>query len=177
MALIKTIKPDEATGSLAEIYEALKQNMNGFVPSAFQLKSLSPELVEVQSKFLKYYLQHPTLSGKLTAFIRLLVSVRCGGDYCKNINSWILSQVGIKPEEIEAAKADPQTAPLDDKDKTMLLFCLKVVKDAHTITEADLGNLRTKGWTDKDILDAANHATAQVAGVMLMNALKIDPDI
>ncbi len=44
MLIINTQKPEEATGKLAEVYKHLKEVM-GFVPNAFTLRSISPELV------------------------------------------------------------------------------------------------------------------------------------
>jgi uncharacterized peroxidase-related enzyme len=175
MSIIKTVKPEEATGKVAAIYQIFK-DMIGFVPNAFLLRSESPELLEVQAKALGYYWNHETLSKKLQAFIRLTTSVAYKCEYCVNMNTGMLMQAGVTPDEIEATKADPSKAPLDKKELSMLNFVVKVIRDSNSTTVDDMENLRNLGWTDKDILDATWNATSQVASDMIFNAFKIDAD-
>ena len=175
MPIIKTVKPEEATGKVADIYQNFI-NMMGFVPNAFLLRSSSPELLQGQANSLGYYWNHESLSSKLQAFIRLTTSVTHKCEYCINMNAGLLMRAGVTPEEIEATKADPSKAPLDEKDAAMLAFVVKVIKDSHSTNTEDLESLRKLGWTDKDILDATWHATSQVASDMLFTAFKIDAD-
>ena len=88
----------------------------------------------------------------------------------------MLMQAGVTPEEIEATKADPSKAPLEEKELAMLNFVVKVIRDSNSTTADDMENLRNLGWTDKDILDATWNATSQVASDMIFNAFKIDAD-
>jgi len=175
MPIIKTVKPEEATGKVADIYQHFI-DMMGFVPNAFLLRSSSPELLQGQANSLGYYWNHESLSSKLQAFIRLTTSVTHKCEYCVNMNTGLLMRAGVTPEEIEATKADPSKAPLDTKDLAMLAFVVKVINDSHSTNAEDMENLRNLGWTDKDILDATWHATSQVASDMLFNAFKIDAD-
>ena len=66
MSIIKTVKPEEATGKVAAIYQKFI-DMMGFVPNAFLLRSSSPELLQWQANSLGYYWNHETLSKKLQA--------------------------------------------------------------------------------------------------------------
>jgi uncharacterized peroxidase-related enzyme len=175
MPIINTIKPEEATGQLAEIYKRLKDVM-GFVPNAFTIRSISPELVLQQSTFLSYYWNHESLSHKLLAFIRLLVSEIEDCEYCVTTNTGMLMQNGVSAEEIQASKSDVEKLPLEKKEIELIKFVLKAVKDSKSTTAEDMKHLRSLGWTDKDILDATQHGASQVASDMIFNAFKIDPD-
>lgn len=175
MAIIKTVKPEEATGKLAEIYKRFEETM-GMVPNAFRIRSASPDQVEHQARILSYYWHHETLSHNLLAFIRMLVSVEHHCEYCIDLNTGMLIQNGMKAEELEAAKQDYEQIPLPEKEKELIRFVLKVVKDSKSTTAEDMNHLRSLGWSDKDILDAVNHGTSQVAADMLFNAFQIDPD-
>ncbi len=175
MTIIKTVKPEEATGKVAAIYQSFKETM-GFVPNAFLIRSASPELLQGQANALGYYWNHETLSSKLQAFIRLSTSIAYKCDYCVNMNTGLLMRAGVTPEEIETAKTDISKAPLNEKESALLAFVVKVIKDSSSTTSEDMENLRKLGWTDKDILDATWHATSQVASDMLFNAFKIDAD-
>ena len=175
MPIINTVKPEEATGQLAEIYKKF-QDMMGFVPNAFSLRSISPELVMQQAAFLNYYWNHETLNGKVLAFIRLLVSENEDCEYCINTNTGILMQAGVSVEEIQAAKADIEKLPLEKKEIELIKFVLKVVKNSKSISSEDMDHLRSLGWTDKDILDATQHGTSQVSSDMILNAFKVEQD-
>jgi len=175
MPIINTVDPKNATGKVAGIYDHFMSTF-GFIPNGFKLTSSSEFLLEHQTKSLGFYMQHQTISSKLLAFIRMLVSVNHDCEYCVNTNTGLLMQAGVSMEEIQAAKANPEKAPLEGNDIEMLLFVLKVVKDSKSITEADMNKLRTLGWKDSDILEATYHATSQVASDMIFNAFKIEND-
>ena len=105
-----------------------------------------------------------------------LVSIDEECEYCININQNILMRSGITAEEINAAKNDPSKAPIGERDKTMLIFVLKLVKDAKSIEAKDIENVRSKGWTDADMLAAANHGAMQVGLDMMLNGFKVKID-
>ena len=176
MSIITLIEQEEATGRVAEIYETMINSM-GFIPNAFKVFSPSEHVLDTQFKNLGYFMRHKTLSGKLLAFIRLLVSHQERCDYCVGMNSGILLQHGILPDVLAEIKKDPTKAPLDEKVSAMLLFVLKVVKDSNSIEKDDVEQLKSLGWMDKDILDATYHGTTQVGVDKIFNAFKIEPEM
>ena len=175
MSLLKLIEKEEATGRVAEIYETMINSM-GFVPNAFKVYSPSTYVLDKQVANLGHYMRHKTLSGKLLAFIRLLVSEQEQCVYCIGMNAGILLQYGVLPEMLEGIKADPSTAPLDEKELAMLLFVLNVVKNSNGIVQDDVDKLRNLGWSDTDILEGAYHGASAVSADMIFNAFKIDLD-
>lgn len=175
MALLNLVEPNEATGKVAEVYESMIKGM-GFVPNAFKVFSPSPHLLESQVKNLFYFSSHKTLSGKLLALTRLLVSTDEFCEYCVGMNTGILMQYGILPEQLSEVKKDPSKAPLDEKELALLLFVLKVVKNSNGVTKSDVDAVRAHGWSDADILDATFHGTAQVGTDRIFNAFKIEKE-
>lgn len=97
-------------------------------------------------------------------------------DYYVTTNTGILMQNGVSAEEIQAAKADVEKLPLEKREIELIKFVLKVVKNSKSTTAEDMDHLRSLGWTDKDILDATQHGTSQVASDMIFNAFKIEQD-
>jgi len=176
MALINLTEPKEATGRVAEIYESMINTM-GFIPNAFKVFSPSAHVLDKQFGNLGYYMRHKTLSGKLLAFIRLLVSEQEQCAYCIGMNSGILLQYGVLPDALAGIKKDPSKAPLEEKELALLLFVLEVVKNSNGIIQADVDKLRSLGWTDADILEATYHGTTQVAADMILNAFKIEQEM
>jgi len=175
MPLIKTVDPKEATGKVAGIYEHFT-NKFGFVPNAFKLTSSSEFLLQQQVNSLGYYMQHPTISNRLQAFIRMLVSIDKNCEYCVNMNTGLLLNSGLSIEQIETAKKNPAEAPLEPKEIEMLLFVLKVVNNPKAVNEADLNKLRSLGWQDSEIMEASFQGASQVASDTIFEAFKIEND-
>jgi alkylhydroperoxidase family enzyme len=53
---------------------------------------------------------------------------------------------------------DYRTAPVDPEMKQLLSFAEKVSRDAGHITSSDIGQVRSAGFSDRAILDAAHVA-------------------
>jgi alkylhydroperoxidase family enzyme len=175
MALIQLVEKEEASGRVAEIYETMINTM-GFIPNAFKVFSPSAHVLDRQFGNLAYFMRHKSLGGKLLAFIRLLVSDKEECKYCIGMNSGLLLQYGVLPEQLADIRKNPSLAPLDEKELPLLLFVLKVVKDSNSITQSDVDELKNLGWTDADILEATYHGTAQSGVDKIFNAFKIDSE-
>lgn len=122
-------------------------------------------------------MQHPTLSMPLTACIRMLVSQTGHCTYCIDMNAGMLINVaGWTPDQVAATRADFNDSPLSAAEKTLLGLVLKMTRDSSSVTSADLQGARDAGWSDSDILDAANHGARMVAGDILINGFKVERD-
>jgi alkylhydroperoxidase family enzyme len=103
--------------------------------------------------------------------IRYLAANEYNYQFCINLNAGILKMAGgFSEEDLEALRANPENAPLEDFQKAMLLFVLKVVKTPEAVQESDVEALREMGWTDQDIFDAAFHGTAMIGASKLYKA-------
>ncbi|HEY0634344.1 MAG TPA: hypothetical protein VGE00_03090 [Gammaproteobacteria bacterium] len=176
MTLVKTVSPQEATGTVAAVYEHTNTAL-GRIPNAMRILSSSPDLLQQTAAQLGYYFAHPTLSFPLLAFIRLAVSTRMQCAYCMGMNeSMLINRAGFTPEQVADAKFDPGTAPLPEKELAMLLCVVKGTAAPKTVERADLDRLRALGWTDRDIVDGLYHGARNVASDIMFDALKIEND-
>ena len=175
MALIKTVKPDEADGKIKESYEEFLKTA-GMVPKPFEMFSASPPLFELQKGVIKYFMNHPNLKFALLASIRFAVACAYNFDYCIGLNSEFLKFAGFSDEELEAAKADPGNAKLEEKDKAMLLFVLKALNEPDSVGTNDTDSLHDQGWTDQDIFDAVFHGAGMIGSSKMFKAFKMDLD-
>lgn len=173
--LLQHFDHDEATGTVADIYKSMIDAM-GRVPNAFKMYSVSEELLAKQYEGLVYFMAKSGLSGKLLAFIRLLVSHYEQCEYCIGVNTGILMQYGVLPDQIAGIREDPSTAPLPENELRLLIFVLKAVNSPASIDENSLLPLRNVGWTDKQIFDATFHGAMQVASDKLLVAFKVEAD-
>lgn len=175
MALIATIPPEAAEGKLAELYK-LTEQFFGRVPNNVRLFGVSPDMLENQIQFAAANMEHPTLGNELRALIRMLVAHQSRSPYCDQLNAGLMAQQGMSEEQIETLRADPAQAPLDDKEKAMLLFVLKATADPHSITAADLEPLRKLGWSEKDIFDGVAHGARAAYANLIFDVFKLETD-
>lgn len=176
MPLIHTVSPAEAQGAVADVYRQ-SEAIIGRVPNAFQMYSSSPDLLATQWQQTAYFMRHPTLSFPLLALTRMLVSQDNRCDYCVDFNAaMLMERAGFTLEQIAAAKRDPSSAPLDAKEKAMLLFVLKATRTPLEVSAADVDNLRGLGWADADILDAVVHGARNMAADVVFNTFKVERD-
>ena len=86
-------------------------------------------------------------------------------------------QYGFLPEQLDAIQSDIENVSLPENEKSLLKFALKVVKNSSSVTSEDVQGLKSLGWTDKQILEAAYHATNQLSTDKLFNAFQINNDM
>jgi len=168
MFLINTVAESEAQGKIKEAYDMFP----GPVPAPLILLSASPGMFKRQVENIQYYKEHKNLSFPLLTAIRFISSDECGHEFCQDFNRKFLMQAGMSTEEIDAMKADPSTAPLEEKEQAMLVFVAKALRVPKSVTQADVDALRAKGWADSDILDALSHGANMISSAIIFNALK-----
>ena len=169
MFILDHIKPEEATGKVAEAYSIFPPEIP--VPDPLILMSASPELIHLQSGVIRHYMTHEKLDMGLLAMIRFLVANEQDYQFCINLNSGLLKLAGgMSDEDIETLRKDPVSAPLEEFQKALLLFVLKVVRTPEDVGEADIDALRQLGWSDKDIFEAAFHGTSMIGASKLYKA-------
>lgn len=173
MPLIQTITPKHATGELAKLYTMI-ETIHGSVGKNAQLFSIRPELLRHQLDFIKYYMNHPTLSMPLLAAIRIMVSNNEECLFCIDFNTAILTNIaGWSVDQVTAMRFNINDANLPRREIAMLALAIKAIRNAHGVNANDLDTLREMGWSDSDLLDAVNHAARMVAIDIVFNTFKV----
>ena len=114
---------------------------------------------------------HEKLDMGLLAMILYLVASAEDYKFCVSLNTGLLKMAGgMTDEELKALRDNPENAPLEEFQRALLLFVLKVVKTPEEVTENDVDALRQLGWSDKDIFEAAFHGTSMIGASILYKA-------
>jgi len=172
MALLNIVEQENATPKVAEIYEKMNERM-GFIPGSYKMFGNSEHVLNQQIGNIMYFSTNTRFSGKLLAFIRLLVSEQEHCEYCVGVNTGILFQYGILPEQINEVVKDHSKVPLDENEKELLFFVLKMVKNSKSVVQEDVDKLRGLGWTDADILEASFHGANSAGMDKIFNAFQV----
>ncbi|MCB1870813.1 MAG: hypothetical protein H6964_11000 [Chromatiaceae bacterium] len=173
-ALIHPRIPEGDETKVAAILGAIEAHL-GFVPDGLRLYSFSPPLLESFISNINYFNMGGThLSPALTAMIRYQVSWDSGCSFCVDMNEGFLTNMGMKLDSIRASRGVPEAAPLDNKDKALLMLATKSVTTPEAIGQADLAEVRRYGWDDRAIFDAVVQAANNRAFNYVLRTFNIE---
>jgi hypothetical protein len=169
MFKLDVVQPENATGKAAEAYAVFPEGVP--VPLPMVMMSASPDLAKLQSNVLSYYIQHPNLSTPLLACLRYLVAADYGYSFCIRFNGDILGSLGVSVVDLEAMEDNPGAAPLEEREKALLKFVLKAIRQPESIQDGDIDSLRSLGFSDQDVFDALWHGVGMIGPSILFKAL------
>jgi len=176
MSLVTAPTAQSATGKVKEIYDEV-QSMLGFLPNGLSLWGMNERALESQWNHIKEIMSLDQESQKLHAIIRYLMSEVNGCEYCIGFNGGMLiNMFGMTQEKLTAVSKDPTTAPLNDKNKALLLFALKSVKNPHAVNQEDIKALKELGVSEKEMFDIVHAASVMFVVNTLFDTFKIVKD-
>ncbi|MDX9788910.1 MAG: hypothetical protein RBT11_19195 [Desulfobacterales bacterium] len=167
MALINTVSPEQAEGTIKEAYDMFMKNL-GVIPKPLEMMSASPAIFDLQLQRIKYYTDHPTLSFALLSHIRYLVSRNLNYSFCTDFNKHILKKQGLKDDDILQMEADPTKSLLEEKESAMLAFVVKAVRAPGSVGGGEIKRLKEMGWEDRDLVDALAHGVNMIDHSIMM---------
>lgn len=156
-ALLTPVVPNGDEQRVAGILSAIEEHI-GYVPDGLRLYSFSPPLLEAFVGNVSYFNGGANIPPVLTAMIRYLVSSQAECSFCVNMNEDFLLNMGKDLDAIRAARSNPEAAPLDENEKSLLLLALRSLEEPKKINQQDLDAVRVHGWSDRDIFDAVVQA-------------------
>lgn len=165
--------PAGEEAKVADIFSAIEQRV-GFVPDGLRLYSFSPTLLQNFVGNIGYFNSGERISPKVMAMIRYLGSWRAQCNFCIDMNEGFLTNMGLSLDEIRAARDNPEAAPLDEKEKSLMRLALKALSETGSLSAADIDAARRQGWSDRDIFDAVAQATSNRAFNMVLRAFNVE---
>ena len=150
---IKTIEPDEATGEIADLYNAEIASM-GKVMQATQCWSARPDMILPVERLLHQLRDNFSLGLVNFRLITFVAAKYVPSSYCSHVYFKSLSGA-IGREQALAVQADYRNAGLSEQQVAMLAYAEQITRDASQIGQADIERLRTVGFSDLNIADIA----------------------
>lgn len=175
MSLLKTIKPEEATGAVAEIYKKYEEELTK-VPNVIQMYSTNAKWLYQVGENLKYFSEHESYHKEFFFLMRILIADFYKGEYCLRLNTAILKYLDYSAEELEEIKKDHNKAKIPEKEIVLLSYIVKVATNPDSSTNLDIIKLKEFGWKDDEIFDALFNAVTFSGYIKLVKALKITAD-
>lgn len=144
---------DEMPDDVREIIESVSEK-SGFVPNVFVALAARPE------EFRSFFALHDTLMDKsegLSKAERELIVVATSAVnecmYCVIAHGAILRIRSKNPLIADQVAINPAKATLSRRERDIVNFALHVATDSATVTDAEIDDMRAKGFTDDEIWD------------------------
>ncbi len=153
MSWIKEVEVSEAEGALAQTYAALIKQ-RGKVSNILKVHSLNPPAMDAHlDLYMTIMFGKSGLSRAEREAIAVVVSANNDCRYCVAHHSEALRRY-IKDEKIiEVLVAADGLETLEPRLSNIVRHAEKLTNAPAAMTESDLGELRTEGLSDNDILD------------------------
>lgn len=172
---LKTTTDEEATGEVARIYAAQKEQL-GFVMDAVRSFTTRSDILPLYTTFINGARDSFSLGPKAWRMITLIAAKSVPSTYCSLVyGKQLISDLGTK-ERVLAVQRDFRSAGLSDKEIEMLAYAEKVSNNASRITEHDIDRLRSVGFTDIEISDIALCAAFRCFVSRYFDAVGAEPD-
>jgi uncharacterized peroxidase-related enzyme len=155
MNRIRVIEPEEATGRLKEIYDALIKK-RGKLADVHKIQSLRPEsIVAHMDLYMEIMFTKSELSRAEREMMAVIVSVANGCEYCQMHHAQALNHYWKNDGKVSRLRTDFEHAELTARELVLCSFAnlLTVNPEAYR-NEKYLAPLKKIGITDNGILDA-----------------------
>ena len=152
MSWIKEIEVDEAKGKLKEVYNRILQRTDK-VGNILKVHSLNPEVLEAHlGLYEEIMFGDSNLSRAQREMIAVVVSTTNSCDYWEEQHGEALREES-EDELMTQIRKNYKTADITKKEKIMLRYAEKLTKESYNMTERDIENLRSVGYSDREIFD------------------------
>jgi len=171
--LISYTSLKDAKDDVKAVYTEIKAAF-GIVPEPIKGLSLNPSMLRNTWEMYKLMGNNQNFLPKTTTMMRYLVAEANHCEYCVGFNKGMMLNIfKMSEDEINALQRDPNTAKLDEKQKSMLLFMLKSTSHPTDVMQSDIDALKKLGWSETDIMEGVKQATEMVATSLFIDTFKI----
>ena len=173
MAFIRTIPPADADGPVRTMYQEAHGHF-GYVPNWAQAFSPRPGVMDGWVALLRSIRENLSVRSYELATLAAARALR--SSYCALAHGAVLANAVFDPATVTAIATDAGGAPLEPRERAMMRFVEKLVREADRITAADVDALRAHGYRDEEIFDHAAAGAARCFFSKLLDALGVEPD-
>jgi uncharacterized peroxidase-related enzyme len=173
MAFIELIAEDEASGGVAEMLKAHRDQL-GYVPNYARLFAQRPAVYAAWQQL------KDSIAGEMDPRRYELATVAAAralrSSYCALAHGKVLADRFLDAATVQALALDHTDAGLEDVDVAIMDLAAKVAGDTTAIGEADVQRLRDLDLSDAEIFNVVLAAAARCFFSKAVDALGVQPD-
>ena len=126
----------------------------GFIPNFFKAQTARPDLIDAEVQLVDAILiREGALTRQRKEYIFLVCSAANLSTYCVTAHCEIIRMLKLAGPEPEQIALDHMSTDLPMVDKALLNFALKLNNHGLKVTQEDIDDLRTYGFSDQQILE------------------------
>lgn len=170
---IPMIEEYEATSEVAEIFDAVKRDMQILtVPNMMKTLGVSPAALAIHWGMFQAMVVNLTLPHSLMAMIGYTVAEYGNCEYCSVNGELFCRNLGID-EDILAQVARDLGNVNPQRVRVILEFSVKMAYDPKSITHEDFEKMRDFGVSDEEILEIVLLAAHAVSADIIADTLRV----
>ena len=173
MAFIETITEEEASGAVAELLDAHREQL-GYVPNFARLFAQRPAVYKAWQQL------KDAIAGEMDPrryeLATLAAARELRSSYCALAHGKVLADRFLDAATVQALVLDQADAGLDEVDVAIMDLAAKIAGDTTKVTEADVQRLRDLGLSDPEIFDVVLAAAARCFFSKAVDAVGVQPD-
>jgi len=175
VARVRALEKDCVGDEVLPIYEEIEK-VFGRVPNIFKTYAHVPPLLKANWEKTKALMMGGSLRRELKEAIALVVSDANACQYCVVAHGLALQQLGFSRQSIDALLKNMGGAGFESKEKKLLEIAQKSTKDANSVTDNDIEELRKLGWSDSEIVEAQGVMELFTGFNKFLDSLGVDID-
>lgn len=175
MARIQIIEKQRTNDAVRPIYEEIEKAF-GRVPNIFKTYAHFPPLLRTNWEKLKAVMMGGSLRRELKEAIALVVSEANSCQYCIVAHGLALRQLGFTKESIDALVKNVSAEGFEPKEQKILELARKSTRDANSVTDQDIEELRRLGWSESEIVEAQGVMELFTGLNKFLDSLAVDID-
>lgn len=155
MAYIRTVNEDEADGKLFDVYDEIQRN-RGRVSNILRAQSLDPKTLRAHlDLYMATVFGKGGLSRREAELLAVTVSATNGDAYCTTHHAEALDRHAKDPAWVKSLCADPSKAKLNEREAALVHYAVTLTKTPGKGAKEAVNALRSRGFTDEQVLQAA----------------------
>lgn len=171
MQRIKKITIATAQGKAKELLEGTKKAM-GAELNIFTAFANAPAAFEGYLGLMTA-LGNGTLDRKLREQLALVTAGYNGCNYCASAHTFLGEKAGVSKDEMAANLAGHSS---DKKTQAALSFATKLIDRRGRVSETDLADVRSAGFSDEEIVEILAHVAMNTFTNYFNEAFKVEVD-
>jgi RNA polymerase sigma-70 factor (ECF subfamily) len=172
MSFFTEVRQEDTFGPFVLFKEAL-----GFVPRLLHAQTLLPRVIEAQATLESAVrLKEGAIPRIQKERILLCIAVDRKNNYCLDVDSTVLSSLGVSDGHIDNLLNDYHQASVPALELASLQFCLKLSRHAASLRIEDIDVLRACGFGDEAVLELVVITALAVYRCTLAVGLGPEPD-
>jgi len=173
MTFVRTIPPSAADGAARAMYDKVLAEQ-GTIPNWAHVFSLRPNVRDGWVSLITSI--RPKLDVRRYELATLAAARALRSSYCSLAHGKVLVNQVFDAPALTAIMNGNAADVLTPAEVAMMAYVEKVVRNADRVSESDIADLRSHGFSDEEIFDVAATAAARSFFSKLLDALGVQAD-